>query len=109
MEEIVEESIEDLVEQLDLGNVDADGDSDLEERIRTGSVTETDMINKARTELYKKLGELGVRDIATVYITGLRLEEARLKVKMKAKDEGGGVKDLREKARRAIAPSENGD
>ncbi len=97
----VEEQGEDLHDQLGLDNV-PEGDEALEERIRTGTVTETDMINKARTELFKKLGELGVRDIATVYITGLRLEEARLKSRIKEGDKDQGARTMREKMRRAM-------
>lgn len=110
MEELVEEQVEetaaDLAGQLDLPT-NPDEDEALKRRVDNGTVTEADIIAKARTELYKKMGgpELGVRDLATIYITGLRVEEARLKVKMKHRDDdaAGGVKDLRQKARRAMA------
>jgi hypothetical protein len=109
MDELVEDQGEELAEQLDLGADEEDDttlvDAGLEERIKNGTVTEIDMIGKARTELYNKMGSLGVRDLATIYVTGLRVEEARLKAKMRARPEEGvgGAKDLRAKMRRAMA------
>lgn len=105
MNELAEATTEELANQLDLSGGEPGDDAALQDRIRLGIVTETDMINLARTELYKKLPTLTVRDLATIYVTGLRLEEARLKVKLKQRDDdtAGGMKDLRQKAAKAMA------
>lgn len=98
--EQADEQADELEAALDLDSVETD--PALAQRVKDGTVTETDIITKARSVLYEKLGTLSARDLATIYVTGLRVEEMRLKAKLKAAPDAEGVKGLRAKAARAF-------